>query len=178
VASNVTGAKDSEGGTGDWIELYNLEEFAVDLVGYFISDNGKQPTKAELVTGAVDLVVPPHGVLMLWADSDSDTQGNNHLPFNLAKEGEGVWLFSPARKLLDSIEYVSAPSDYAYARFPDGTGPFVWCATPTPNVLNGAACPGGVAGTGNGGAGGQASVSTGGGTPLAGAGGSTAGSGG
>ena len=136
VASNVTGVRDSEGGTGDWIELYNAGQEDVDLGGYFVTDNAASPAKGLLKAG---LVVPAGGVLLLWADSDT-YQGTDHLPFNLAREGEGVFLFTPTYERLDGVSYVSAPSDTAYARFPDGTGEFVWCTTPTPKLLNGDAC--------------------------------------
>ena len=138
VATNVTGIRDNEGGTGDWIELYNAGQEDVDLGGYFVSDNEASPAKGLLAAG---LVVPAGGVLLLWADSDFD-QGDTHLPFNLAREGEGVYLFTPDLELLDGVSYVGAPSDTAYARFPDGIGEFVWCSVPSPEHLNGDTCDG------------------------------------
>jgi hypothetical protein len=141
VASNVRGIRDSEGGTGDWLELYNAGQQDVDLGGYSVSDNVTTPLKGVLEAG---VVVPAGGVLLLWADSDvyqSDvSQGIVHLPFNLAREGEGVYLFNPNQELIDGISYVDAPSDFAYARFPDGTGAFTWCSDPSPKQLNGDAC--------------------------------------
>ena len=143
VASNVRGIKDSEGGTGDWIELYNAGQEDVDLGGYSVSDNETSPRKGVLEPG---VVVPAGGVLLLWADSDvyqtDVSQGIIHLPFNLAKEGEGVYLFDPNGELLDGISYVGLPADTALARFPDGTGAFVRCSVPSPEHLNGDACPG------------------------------------
>lgn len=136
VASNVSGAKDTEGGTGDWLELYNSGDEDIDLTGYFVSDNADSLTKAQLGAG---LTIPAGGVLMLWSDSDVD-QGVDHLPYNLSKEGEGVYVSTPNNELVDGIEWTSAPSDTSYARFPDGTGDFVWCTKPTPGLLNGDAC--------------------------------------
>jgi hypothetical protein len=136
VASNTLGITDEGGGTGDWLELYNPGTEEVNLEGYFITDKLSEPQRWVL---PADLVVPPGLVLMLWADSDEE-QGANHIDFNLNRDAEGVYISDPAGTLIDGVEWTSAPSDYSLARFPDGTGEFQWCATPTPGMLNGDAC--------------------------------------
>jgi hypothetical protein len=137
MPSNTSGAILDEGGaTADWIELYNGSDTDISLGSYFISDSLEQPLQAPL---AASLTVPAHGVLVLWADSDTE-QGDNHLPFNLDRDGDAVVLSDPAGVLLDSIEFEYTESDVCYARFPDGTGSFQLCASATPGELNGSAC--------------------------------------
>lgn len=136
VPSNKTGAIDEAGAYPDWIELYNHGAVEVSLAGFYITDNMDEPTK-----GALDasLKIPAGGVLLFWADGDVD-QGVLHLPFNLAASGEGLFLFDPENKLVDSVEWTTANPDTAYARFPDGTGAWSWCGASTPNKANGSAC--------------------------------------
>ncbi len=43
-------------------------------------------------------------------------------------------------RIVDSIAFGPATGQNSYARFPDGTGNFSWCAAPTPGAPNGAAC--------------------------------------
>ncbi len=136
VASNATGAVDEGGGTGDWIELYNLSDELIELDGFFVSDDADIPTKGLLSGG---LVIEPRGTLLLWADSDIE-QGPHHLPFNLKKDGESILLTSNMGDLLDSIDYENATTDSSFARVPDGTGDFAICATPTPDAGNDPAC--------------------------------------
>lgn len=136
VPSNANGAADETGAKGDWIELFNLTDSAVDLAGYFISDKLDNPTKQELGGG---LVIEAGGTLVLWADSDVE-QGPNHLSFNLSKEGEAIVLTSPLGDVLDSIDYVNATTDSSFARVPDGVGAFGFCNFPTPDAPNDPAC--------------------------------------
>ena len=136
VPSNTVGITDEFGGTGDWVELYNTGTEPIDLGGFFITDKLSMPQRWQAPAG---LVVPPGDVLLLWADSDPE-EGANHIDFNLNRDAEGVFIYDPEGNLLDSVEWTAALSDYSYARIPDGTGDFVWCAAPTPRELNGTAC--------------------------------------
>lgn len=136
MPSNRTVIFDEGGGSGDWIELFNLTNEAIDLQGYFISDKLDNLTKAELPAG---LVIEAGGTLLLWADGDIE-QGPAHLPFNLSKDGEAIVVVSPLGEVLDSIEYQFATTDSSFARVPDGTGPFAFCPYPTPLEPNSSAC--------------------------------------
>ncbi len=133
-ASNQSTVQDESGAFPDWIELYNLTGSDLDLGGYFITDDLDTPDKHQLAAG---LVVPAGGFLLLWADGDID-QGDNHLPFALAKEGEELGLFDPDGRAINTLEYLPQVSDWSAARFPDGE-PGAWDidTTPTPEGPNG-----------------------------------------
>jgi len=45
LASSYTFSYDDSGDTSDWIEIYNPTKQAIDLAGYYISDNPKKPLK-------------------------------------------------------------------------------------------------------------------------------------
>jgi hypothetical protein len=139
MPSNRTTIVDEGGAYADWVEIYNSSAEDLDLGGYWVSDTFEQPLRTQLAQG---LIVPAGGVLLLWVDSDI-VQGDSHLPFNLDREGEAFLLSDPDGALLDSVEWpIIANSDESYARFPDGTGAFVWCTFPTPQELNGPSCGG------------------------------------
>ncbi len=137
VPSNHSGAIDEGGSYPDWLELYNMTAQDISLSGFYITDSLDEPTKGPL---DASLTIKAGGVLLLWADGDVD-QGVLHMPFGLAAGGEGLYLFDPEQKLVDSVEWGQANADASYSRLPDGTGSFAWCSSGTPNRTNGQACP-------------------------------------
>lgn len=137
MPSNKTVITDEKGGAADWIELANLTDAPIDLSGYFLSDKPEKPEKDKLPSG---LVVPANGVLLLWADDDNKDGGIKHLSFKLTKSGGTITLSDPSGAALDSVTYADAVTDESYARIPNGTGAFVWCAKSTPGEKNGTSC--------------------------------------
>jgi hypothetical protein len=134
--SNKTGAM--EGGSyPDWVELYNSSSDDISLKGFYITDDSTNLTKFPLTKDT--LIVKAGGVLLLWADGDVD-EGDFHLGFKLSAAGETLSLLDPDQKVIDSVAWSAAEADQTYARLPDGTGAFSWCATGTPNLKNGSAC--------------------------------------
>lgn len=136
-ASNQVTITDENGEADDWIELYNGGKEDLDLEGYYVSDSKNNPTKHQLPMG---VTVAAGGVVLLWADGTPE-QGASHLPFKLSSSGEHVLISAPNANELDSTDFATGTAGYSYARHPDGTGAFDWCATPTPGELNGDACP-------------------------------------
>ncbi len=131
-ASNSATIADGTGAFPDWVELYNLTDADIDLEGYSITDNLGDPTKH--VLGA--LTLPANGFLILWADGDID-QGDDHLPYQLAKSGEELGLYDPDGEPINELEYLPQITDWSAARFPDGTTNWDIDTTPTPGELNG-----------------------------------------
>lgn len=135
-AANKDTITDEHGDADDWIEIYNSGNQEVDLKGFAISDSGKKQT----IGGT--LLVEAGGFVLLWAD-DSPSQGVSHLGFKLsASAGDSVTLADGAGKVIDTISFGPTPDHESYARHPDGTGPFVWCQSPTPGASNGSTCAG------------------------------------
>ena len=158
VNPNNVSWEDSFGGTGDWIELYNLSDTSAELGGYFISDSKGNRYKHQFEAGTPGdagqsderIVIAAHDVLLLWADGQPSrsTPQAPHLAFKLSANGEGVWLSDSAGYLVDSVEFGVTPQNAAgtvttsIARFPDGVGPFEWCSLATPEHPNGDRCQG------------------------------------
>jgi hypothetical protein len=132
--SNQDIVRDENGEADDWIEIYNGGDSLADLKGYIVSDSGTSHTIPSSIP------IPVSGFVLLWAD-DSPSEGPAHLAFKLsATAGDSVTLTDPDGKPVDTVSFGVAVGQYSYARFPDGIGPFVWCAAPTPKASNGPAC--------------------------------------
>jgi hypothetical protein len=135
MPSNIAACADPFGEFDDWIELHNAGDDDLDLGGFFVTDNLLQPTKVILPKG---LIVPAHGYLILWADDQ--IQGLDHLSFKLGANGEAFAIATPDGTQIDMFTFGAATADVSFARFPDGTGAFVTCASSTCGAANGAAC--------------------------------------
>ncbi len=110
---------DEPGSYEDWIELYNDEEFAVDLGGMFITDNLDDKTKYTIPAG---VTIAPKGFLIIWADDD-DEQGPTHTTFKLGAAGEEIGLFDSRENCLaeiDAIVFGAQTTDVSEGRYSDG----------------------------------------------------------
>lgn len=141
-ASNDTTIADPSGEYDDWIELRNLTSEPLNLSGFFLTDDPSEPQQYEIPSG---VVIEPFGRLLFWADDDGD-QGSLHANFKLSAGGEYVGLFAPlalSGEVIDQVTFPALDDDAAYARIPDGRGPFMVVEQPTPFAVNGPADGGG-----------------------------------
>ena len=134
MASNTKTAADPNGQFDDWIELYNKSTTAVDVSGWFISDDPLKLAKWKLPKNTS---IPANGYLIVWADEDSsqNTATSLHANFKLSGSGEAVLLSKSDTTLVDNIVFGTQKADISYARRPNGTGNFV-LQTPTFNTNN------------------------------------------
>jgi hypothetical protein len=103
-------------GMPDVVELYNGTFEDIDLTGYAVSDDPEgEPL---LVMLEESLVVPARGFALLVVSDET-------LGFKLGS-AEGFSLSDPTGALVDSTFWTEgqSPADGAWAREPDGTGPF------------------------------------------------------
>lgn len=121
MASNITTAADNFGEYDDWIELYNKSTVAVDISGYYLTDN---PVNLNKWTFPAGTIIQPNDYLIVWADEDS-SQGPYHANFKLSASGEILMLLDTADNIVDSVGWGLQIADQGYARVPNGTGSFV-----------------------------------------------------
>ena len=80
----------------DWFELLNPNPNAVNLGGFYLTDNLANPTKFLIPSNTV---ITAHGFLLVWADENvaqnSPTNAHLHANFKLSSEGESLGLFAP-----------------------------------------------------------------------------------
>lgn len=120
MASNQAYITDENGEYEDWIELFNNSNSAVNLSGWFLTDNPDNLDKWELPTNTS---IPAMGYLIIWADEDS-SQGPLHANFKLSATGEDLMLINASGTVVQDISFGAQQADKGYARSPNGTGNF------------------------------------------------------
>ena len=147
MAVNGLSMKDPvDGDYDDWFELYNAGTAAVDLTGFYLTDNLTNSTQFRIPAG---YTIPAGGFLQVWADNETAQNtilnGDLHVNFRLAAAVEQLGLFDPNGRLVDGLSYSNQVEDISNGRFPDGaTGPLLVLVTPTPkkpNVIAGGNLP-------------------------------------
>lgn len=138
MASNSSTIADENGYFGDWIEIYNPSNVAVDLAGMYISDDATTPTKYQFPSGSSSTVIPAGGFKLIWAD-DSTQSGPLHANFKLSStSGEFVGLYYQSNDLIvvDSISFPSLTDNVSYGRQSDGSENWIEFSASTPNASN------------------------------------------
>lgn len=113
-----------------WIELYNNSNRDVDISGYYLTDNLRNPRKWKIPPGSI---IPARGFILFWADLEN---AYNHTNFKLNPSGEIICLTNPAGFIIDELAYISQIPDVSYGRYPDGNSRWFYFAEPTPNSAN------------------------------------------
>ncbi len=92
----------------DWIELYNMTDYDLDVAGLYVSDNLNKPQKYQIVgTFANQTIIPARGYLVVWADKlASATQ--LHTGFKLANEDAVVTVHSSEEFETNNATYFAA----------------------------------------------------------------------
>jgi len=121
MAKNNTTAMDEAGQYEDWIELFNKGNEAVDVSGYYLSDNISNLTKWVIPSG---VVIAPGNYLIVWADEDQ-SDGLLHANFKLSASGENLTLLTNDLKIADQVYFGTQQTDMGYARVPNGIGDFI-----------------------------------------------------
>jgi hypothetical protein len=135
MASNVAFLEDPDEPDEfpDWFEIFNPAAVSVDIGGVYLTDDPLTPTKYEIPAG---VTIPGQGHLIFYADDD-DEQGPAHTNFKLAGAGETLQIYDrDGVSLLDSIAFGPQTPEVAFARFPDGGGPWDFTPTATPGLPN------------------------------------------
>jgi len=100
LADNSNGLLDSDGDPSDWIELFNSGSEAVNLEGYYLTDNPSSLTKWPFPS----LQLEPRQFLVVFASGKDrrDPGGQLHTNFKIDSQGEYLGLIAP-----DGISVVS-----------------------------------------------------------------------
>ena len=117
----------------DWVEIYNSTGSAVNLGGYGISNNPKNPAKWVFP----DISIEPGEYLLLYATGSADKAQKKNLKLNfcISSTGETLFFFDPNGKLIDKLSAGRMKSGQSYGR--DGSDNRYYYADPTPGAPNG-----------------------------------------
>lgn len=137
LAANQNGITDNVGELEDWIEIYNPNNFPVNLSGYYFSDDPEVRNKWVVPSSYPDSVtVPAQGWLLFWADRDME-QGVRHADLRLSNNGEYLSLASPdGYTLADEIQWGYIAPDTSLGRVSDGASDWVLFIVSTPDASN------------------------------------------
>jgi len=93
MASNGATLADEDGDFPDWIELHNRGTVAVDLGGWFLTDNADDPDKWRFPAVTLD----PGGFVLVFASGKNRAVAGAplHASFSLSAEGEYLGLLEP-----------------------------------------------------------------------------------
>ena len=125
----------------DWFELHNRSELAIDLCGYFATDDLERLEHYLPLGGSAPpepcepAWLPPGAYLQVFADDDPEA-GPLHAPFKLGAT-DGLFLVHTNGLVADGLSYwypVDGDGD-SLARWPDGAGLFQ-LAPPSPGERN------------------------------------------
>ncbi|MDP4276829.1 MAG: lamin tail domain-containing protein [Bacteroidota bacterium] len=131
LASNSSVNSDPDyGANADWVELYNAGNTAVNLNGYFITDNLSNPQKYKI---SKDVNIPAKGYLVIWCD---DKATGLHTNFKLSASGEEIGLYDATLTPVDTLVFGAQYIDISYGRCPDGGDKWMFYAPPTPAASN------------------------------------------
>lgn len=117
----------------DWVEIYNSTGSAVNLAGYGLSNNPKNPAKWVFP----DISIEPGEYLLLYATGSADKAQKKNLKLNfcISSTGETLFFFDPNGKLIDKLSAGRMRSGQSYGR--DGSDNRFYYAEPTPGAQNG-----------------------------------------
>jgi hypothetical protein len=125
----------------DWIELYNTSEAAIDVSGWYLSDDADVLQKYVL---PAETIVPALGYLVVYEDVHFGNNDNPDalIPFALSSNGESVYLSSGADGALTGYRteesFGASPRDVAFGIYvtSDGGDKFVAMSENTPGAAN------------------------------------------
>jgi hypothetical protein len=135
-ASNLNQFEDDYGKHEDWIEIYNAGSSAVDVSGWWLSDDDEEVKKWAIPAGAI-LEAGSH--LLVWCDGrDSHGNGHYHAGFKLTqtKGSETLVLAQPNGNITDLVEPVRTHLGHSVCRHTDGGAAWYICTEPTPGASN------------------------------------------
>ncbi len=107
--------------TDEWIELFNTNNFDIDLSGWQIKDSAGTITSFKIPPSTTILA----GGYLVFKRPDTKIMLNN--------SGDGLILFAPDNKIIDSVNYTTAPLAQSYNK---SSTKWAWSIAPTPGTKN------------------------------------------
>jgi len=134
MTSNSNSIKDEDNSYQDWIELYNSSSTSVNLLGYGLSDDPLILYKWTFP----NVTLASGQYLIVWASDKNKTLvgGQLHTNFKISSTGETILLTNTSGVTISTVPPVNLQTDISYGKYPNGTGPYAYFGTPTPNAAN------------------------------------------
>ena len=113
LARNVQGLVDYNSDLSDWFEVHNRGTSAVDLFGWYFTDDLADPTQWQV---PVSKILAPDDRLIVFASNNDYVAPNGelHTNFRLSGNGESVGLVDPSGQLLYSLNFPPQSQNIAF----------------------------------------------------------------
>lgn len=139
MATNQDAYEDEFGEDADWIELFNREQFDVNIAGFYITDDLGEPFRWKIPDGYPEkTTIPSTGYIILFADKDT-LQGPLHCDIKLGAEGEEIGLsviINNEFHWIDTVTYGPQTTNVSFGRYPDGASEWHMMPQFTPGASN------------------------------------------
>jgi len=119
IFNEILPSPDGPDAENEWIELYNQNDFEVDLNNWTIQD-----TTGSAKTYALNAKIPALGYLVLKRPETKITLNN---------DGDGLNLFNPNEEIVDSVDFGKAFQNQSYSKTSSG---WAWNSNLTPGEKN------------------------------------------
>lgn len=134
MSANNRYLQQSDGEYYDWVELTNISDSAIDLSGYYLSDDPGKPQQFQLPDKILD---PGESTVIICSGDTSLTGRYTHAPFTLSYDECWVYLTGSDGTLTDYIRIFDVPYRASVGRIAGENGTYYF-STPTPLSPNGA----------------------------------------
>jgi len=143
MAKNETTLATAAGAYADWVEMHNNSGSAVDLAGYYLTDDPADLRKWQFPSTENTSPLAAGGYLLVFVDDSPDSVIGNelHASFKLGAGGEYLALVEPDGETVAyqyNPEYPDQSEDVSYGIDPV-MGGLAYFAVPTPGAPNGQA---------------------------------------
>ena len=102
--------EDKDGKYNDYIELYNGNDYDVNLYGYYLTDNMKETRKWTFP----DVTIKAKEYMLIYASGKNITEGELHTNFKLDSKGETVALSNSGAKVISKVYVKETLKDTSY----------------------------------------------------------------
>ncbi|MCI7570412.1 MAG: lamin tail domain-containing protein [Clostridiales bacterium] len=123
----------------DWVELHNKGSESINLSGYSLSTDARDPGMWRF--GDVTIDAGQYLTIVCMGEEYNPEATVLQTDFNISAEGESVFLFGPEGELLDKLSCGMFFTDKSVGKEPDGT--YMIYSTPTPKEANSGGVKGG-----------------------------------
>lgn len=134
LAINDTILADEDGDYSDWVEIWNRGEEAVDLAGYFLTDDAERLTRWTFPSVSLEA----GEYLVVFASDKNRRVGELHTNFKLSSSGEYLGLVEPDGVTVVSEYAPRFPEQWRDVSFGSLAGGVGFFDEPTPGMVNGA----------------------------------------
>ncbi|MGB7606066.1 MAG: CotH kinase family protein [Lutisporaceae bacterium] len=116
---NRNSIRDEDGDFEDWIEIYNKGDTAINLNGFGLSDDSKQP----FLWTFPDITIEPKAFLIVWTSGENKNESGApmHTNFKLKSKDSVLILTSPNKSWSNIFALEPMGENISYGRVPDGS---------------------------------------------------------